>query len=185
MLFPNSLLLKKRKTFDEKDILPEHFMYMRHKPGHDWKVGDEFPTYEKINMDQSFNWNVYSIPVWTRFNDQKVYSPEHGIMAYSVGTIKNISEYSADLPPNIVGIKHVPLEFNYSHCELYPNGFEPKAKTRKHKNLRRAIRHALTTDWKKKIDPYQKVSFWTNVKEYIKMLQVRRSFKKHIKKKRD
>ena len=80
MNFPNFFLQKdNRSKLPEKLILDSHFMYVRHKPGHDWKIEDGLPDFSKIKIGtekkdrQSMNWNIFSIPIWARFNDKTEY----------------------------------------------------------------------------------------------------------------
>jgi hypothetical protein len=142
-------------------------MYARHKPGYDWKDGDDYPDYTKIKPTQSFNWSAFSIPVWTRFNDRKEYLSDYGIMGYSVNSIRNAHHFSRILPEKAFGLRHIPLEYNYSHCETYFN-------TAINDNInRREFRYILKTAWEVKIFPYSNVNKLNTLFELLFMIKHR------------
>lgn len=149
MRFPKQLYQKDRIALEEEKIHPLNYMYARHKPNVDWKIGDEFPDFSKIRSNQSFNWSAYSLPVWVRFNNQKEYYHGYGVMAYSVNTLKNAHLIDENISANMFGIRHVPEFNNYSHCELYEtNNHSTKEK--------RAWRMMLKHNCQKHILPGQK-----------------------------
>ena len=113
-------------------------MYARHPESFWNQQAGEYLAFEKIRSDQSFNWSAFSIPIWVRFNDRKVYQENYIVVGYYVNTIRNTHKLKPELPPNSYGLKHDPIENNYSHCELYPDKIEKKWKrayriTLKHK----------------------------------------------------
>ncbi len=94
-------------------------MYSRHKPGIDWRIGDDFPDFGKIKVDQSFNWSAFSIPVWARYTDLKEYKSEYGILGICVRSIRKTHEINTIFDNNSWIVRHDPKQFNYSHCELH------------------------------------------------------------------
>ncbi len=119
MRFPKSLYQNGRETLGEEKILPITYMFARHKPRVDWVIGEDFPDFTKLKSDQSFNWSPFSLPIWARFNNQKVYFKDYGVMGYSVKKIKNAHLIDNNIPADIFRIHHQPDPNNYSHCELY------------------------------------------------------------------
>jgi len=165
MRFPRCLETKGRTPYPEHKINLKNYMYARHKPGYDWNPDEEFPDFSKISSYQSFNWSAFSIPVWVRFNDQKEYKKDYGVIGYSVNTIRNIHIIDKTLPLNSYGIKHKPEEFNFSHSELYPLNI-----TKKHKRIYRLnLKHKC----QKKILPYSNVSRLRIFFDYFIMLKHR------------
>lgn len=152
MRFPKKLLQNERKTYDEEFIHSLNYMYARHKPHSEWKLGEDYPDFTKIKSDQSFNWSAFSIPVWARFNSQKIYQADYGVISYSVYTIRNAHLFDENVPANVFGIHHVPDPNNYSHCELYEINNHSKID-------KRAWRMALKHRCHKPHLPEQKVTF--------------------------
>lgn len=92
-------------------------MYARHKPESDWKNDDEYPDFNIIKADQSFNWSAYSTGLWAKFSDKMEFKNDYGIVAYNVKSIRNsLGKISND--DGHTTINHKPLLANYSHCEL-------------------------------------------------------------------
>lgn len=127
-------------------------MYCRHKPGSDWKVDDEYPDFSKIKSDQSLNWSSFSKSFWVRYNDNKNYLEEYGVIGYSVNTILNTHKKDSRISQGIFGIKHKSCVNNYSHCELYPK------QANLPKSTKQAFRLALKINCIKALKPGQKVS---------------------------
>jgi hypothetical protein len=123
MKFPSFFLEQKKRPILEGDIFKDfHFMYARHKPGHDWNIEEGIPDFSKIKLkDQSFNWSIYSIPIWTRFNDKKEYLDNYAVVGFSVDTICHTSLWSTEFKDSTLGLEHKPIELNYSHCQLKLN----------------------------------------------------------------
>jgi len=165
MRFPGWLRCQNCKPFPEDKIHFKNLMYARHAPNH-WEKRRKFPDVTQIRSDQSFNWSAFSIPVWTRFNNKKEYKENHGVCGYSVYTIRNAHLFNNNLPKNAYGVKHTPIETNFSHCELYSINVG-----RRNQKLKNAYRHALKVNAKPKIYPYQRVSKFTNCIEFFKMLK--------------
>ena len=120
MQFPSSLKQNDRRKLPENCILSWQYMYARHPRSH-WSEDEDFPQFETIRSKQSFNWSAFSIPIWARFNDLMEYQSGYGVAGYRVKTIRRAHEYNDELPKEACGIKHDPIENNYSHCELYPD----------------------------------------------------------------
>jgi len=158
-----------REKLSENKILSFHCLYSRHKAYSQWEKDVDYPDFNQIQIDQSFNWSAFSYPVWTRFNPEKEYMPNYGIMSYKVFTIKNLHKYSELIPKNSIGIEHAPEEYNYSHCQLYPiNSDFEKCKINREK--RRELRHILSRRWVKKLEPYEepnKIEFLRYFSVYI------------------
>jgi hypothetical protein len=122
-------------------------MYARH-PNTDWGTDQEFPLFEKISSNQSFNWSAYSIPTWARFTDQQEFRYNYGVAGYYVKTIREAHKLKQDVLENSYGLKHDPNSNNYSHCVLYPDEI-PK----NNKKLKRAYRATLKHKIKRSIYP--------------------------------
>ena len=167
MQFPECLKRKGRKTLPEKKINNKNLMYARHKPGVQWKIGDEFPDFKQIRSDQSFNWSAFSIPVWARFNERQEFFYNYGVMGYSVHTIRNAHLYKQEneqIPEKAFGITHKPLENNYSHCEIFPINAQTKIE-------KRSFRYYLVRiNSKRKILPKQYVKKKKNFVEFFIMM---------------
>jgi len=118
-------------------------IYARFKPGSDWRQEEQLPAYEKIKVDQSFNWEVFSIPEWTRFNPNREYLANYAVVAFKIHPIR-LSEkivLPAGFTPlinNSLDIVHKPIPENYSHCELACDPAIHKDKT-----VRRIIRMTI------------------------------------------
>lgn len=152
MHFPKQLYQNERKTYGEESIHSLNYMYARHKPHSEWKAGEEYPDFTKIKSDQSFNWSAFSLPVWARFNNQKVYLAEYGVLGYSVYTMRNAHLFDEKVPVTVFGINHKTDPNNYSHCELYEVNNCSKAD-------KRAWRMTLKHRCHKPLLPFQKVTF--------------------------
>ncbi len=148
MKFPKCLEQRNRKVIQEKFILFFNFMFARHKPYSQWLPDDEYPEFSQIRTDQSFNWSVFSTPIWTRFNNQKQYLRDYGVIGYKVRTIKCTSKYDNQFEDETLLLKHKPDKNNYSHCELYLN----KEITRKQK---RDLRYTLKNECIKSYKPLE------------------------------
>lgn len=119
MKFPNSLLQKSRRTYPSNLILSFNYMFAR-CPNIDWQEGEEFPDFNAIKLDQSFNWSVFSTPSWARFNDNKEYREGYGVIGIKVDTIRNSGKFNPKFNSSLLNLIHDPLEYNYSHCVLIP-----------------------------------------------------------------
>ena len=144
-----------REIIREEKLHLRNFMYARHKPNVDWKVGEEYPDFSKIRSQQSFNWSAFSLPVWVRFNNNKEYQSGYGVIGYSVNTIKNIHLINKDIPENLFCLHHVPENNNYSHCELYPPN---KVSKKDGREFRMMLKH----NCQKHILPERKVT-WVKI----------------------
>jgi hypothetical protein len=113
-------------------------MYARHKPDVQWKEGDDFPDFNQIRAYQSFNWSAFSLPLWVRFNDEKEYLKDYGIVSFSVRTILLNSTQNSLQTKNPYNLVHQKIPNNYSHCELIETTKLDKAKKRE---LRLSLKH--------------------------------------------
>jgi hypothetical protein len=118
MDFPSELYQKDRKKLPLHRIKFRNFMYSRHKPDSQWQRGDDYPDFNQIKADQSLNWSAFSIPIWVRFNNQREYLYDYGVVGYPVKAILNISDETNK--KKLVSLKHEPDPNNYSHCEITP-----------------------------------------------------------------
>ncbi len=118
MNFPKGLLANSRAEYPEDFILGFHQVFSRFKPGTQWQLGEEFPNFESIRSDQSFNWCVFSEPYWVRFNDTKAYLEDYGVIGFCVKSIRIAHELNEKIKIEQYSIIHRPIETNYSHCEL-------------------------------------------------------------------
>ena len=91
---------------------------MRNKPGHSWNLEEDIPDFSQISSSQSFNWCRYSIPQWVRFNENKEYLIDYAIVGIKSKVIRYSKKYNQNIENFIYSVTHVPLNFNYSHCEL-------------------------------------------------------------------
>ena len=120
MQFPNSLLRGIRKIHTSNKIKFCHFMYVR-VPDIQYDGNyDDFPNLAYIRSEQSTTWSAYSLPDWTRFNDKKHYISNSGILGLKVKTILEIN-INTEEQPNFWRLLHIPVEFNYSHCQFQTN----------------------------------------------------------------
>lgn len=118
MQFPEKLKLNGRTKKENTAIKSLNSLYARHKIKAEWTDGDDYPTFNTIKPDQSFNWGAYSIAFWVRFNDHCEYKSEYGIVKYRVKSIRNSFLKHLPTKDEFELIKHEPIENNYSHCEL-------------------------------------------------------------------
>ena len=162
MKFPKKLLSKSRPVLSEERIHDKNYMYCRHSVPSQWKEKDEFPQFNTIGLKQSFNWSSFSIPVWTRFTDNKEYKSNHGVAGYSMFTIRNTNQYDISFKNNSWCVKHLPIDNNYSHCELMV--FRELNKTQ-----RRAIRMTLKFKCRAIIRPKQKYNRMRLPSDRLKM----------------
>lgn len=137
-------------------------MFSRHKPGAEWKQGEDYPDFNTIKADQSFNWSAYSIPIWTRFNDQKIYYADYGVMAYSVKTILFIKK-RLNQHEDYFKLDHKPVDYNYSHCELLGDISD------KNKTERREIRMIFKHNCMVKFMPFEQMGYSLPWKEILMM----------------
>ncbi len=120
MRFPKHLYSngKENSPLDSSKIKFYQYLYMRVHHSH-WDDKDEFPGLNVIKTDQSLNWGAFSIPIWARFDDNKNYKIDNGVIGVKVKAI--ISNYRSNhnnTDANYPLILHKPLQNNYSHCEL-------------------------------------------------------------------
>jgi hypothetical protein len=163
MEYPSDLYQNGRIKLSRTDIHNSDYMYARHKPGYDWDEDQELPDFSKIKIDpenpdknQSFNWDKFSKPHWTRFNLGKKYLEEYAVIGFLTETIRNISKYVENLEPNLIDIEHEPIEINYSHCQLScAERFRRKNNKKEKRKIRRAIRMAMKHNSKVFLKPYE------------------------------
>lgn len=163
MNFPENLKWGDQKIYPEHKISKKNYMYARHKPGSDWKDGDEYPDFSKIRSNQSFNWSAFSIPIWVRFNDREEYLKEYGVIGYSVETIRNFHDDVLVSTTSPYGVKHYPLKSNYSHCEMY------ESKTLITKAEKREFRLKIKHNCIKNLKPYEQRRKTQILLDYVKM----------------
>lgn len=118
MKFPLMLLQKNRKCLSSNRINNWNYLYTRHKPSYDWDESEGLPDFTKLKIDQSYNWCNFSIPIWTRFNNNKQYLSDYAVAGFKVKTIRNVYKYMNDFDSPITEVHHKPVPNNYSHCEL-------------------------------------------------------------------
>ena len=141
MDFPNCLVHNGRKIYPSALILSFNFMFAR-CPMTDWVEGEDFPDFEKIKSNQSFNWSAFSIPIWARFTNLRVYKSDYGIIGYNVRTIRKTGTLNPKFENDTFKLEHKPIENNYSHCELV----QLKAVAKKDKReLRMTFKHNCIT----------------------------------------
>ena len=137
MEHPECLLQKGRKVYSPHFILSFNYMFAR-CPRNDWESGEDYPNFGQIRSDQSFNWSVFSIPLWTRFTDAQEYRDGYGVIGYKVKTIRETHIINPVFENDTFNILHKPLLNNYSHCELA----QLKEVTKKQKrDLRMTFKH--------------------------------------------
>jgi hypothetical protein len=138
-------------------------MYARHKPGHDWDESEGLPDFSKIKLEsQSFNWNIFSIPIWTRFNDKKEYFENYAVVGFSVETIRYTFKYNPQFQDHTLGLDHLPVKYNYSHCQLRMNRELNKLEKRE---LRLILKNKSVVPLK----PNQKQGYLGLFKDILKM----------------
>lgn len=125
MEYPQELYSNGRSKCKNEEIKNEHFLYMRHLPGHSWKTEEGIPDYNTIKLDysnrdanQSCNWDKYSEPHWVRFDIEKNYRIDNAVVGYLVNIIRNLNSFKPEVPADIVDVEHDPIDQNYSHCQL-------------------------------------------------------------------
>lgn len=138
MKFPRDLYKNNRRELSTSLILSPHYMYWRCSPTSDWTPDQPFPEFSRIKSDQSFNWSAFSTPDWARYNDKKEYRSNYGVIGCKVDSIKHTNLINERFEDNTFGLSHKPIEFNYSHCELYPKrNITPKDK----REIRMTFKH--------------------------------------------
>jgi hypothetical protein len=137
MNFPKCLLHKGRITYPSTLIFSFNFMFMR-CPRSDWEEGDDYPEFSKIKPEQSFNWSVFSLPLWARFTDMMEYKDGYGVIGYKVKTIREPNKINQRFERNLLSLNHKPIENNYSHCELFTN---KKLEKKDRRDLRMTFKH--------------------------------------------
>lgn len=140
MRFPLSLRTNGREALSSDKILRFHYAFARHKPSSDWNAQEELPDFSKIKLDQSFNWSIYSIPLWTRFDDSMNYKSDYAVVGYKVSTIRLTNRINPSFQNFIFDIKTDPLENNYSHIVLVTDPDLKINKTQK-RELRMTLKH--------------------------------------------
>ncbi len=138
MKFPSLLLQNDREKIFSEGIRNWNYLYTRHKPSSDWNPDEDLPDFTKIKIDQSFNWCNFSIPIWTRFNNEKKYLSDYAVAGFKAKTIREEHLKSEMFDSKVIDIEHKPLSTNYSHCELFT--FKKLSKTEKRK-IRMTFRH--------------------------------------------
>lgn len=125
MEYPQELYANGREKCPNTDIKDDHYLYMRHLPGHSWKEEEGIPDYNTIKLDfnnrennQSCNWNIFSEPHWVRFDINKNYKIENAVVGYLVYNLRNLDLYNTEVPGDIIDAEHDPIDQNYSHCQL-------------------------------------------------------------------
>lgn len=116
MKFPKALLSKERPYLKVTVFNPKTKIFIRIKPNSSqWNSQENIPYYEQIRSEQSSNWDLLSIPIWTRFNDQKEYKSEYAVIGFYIQCVQNLKDekHSANWQ-----IQHAKLPNNYSHCDL-------------------------------------------------------------------
>lgn len=151
MKFPSELRSHGRRRLPNDRFASHHFLYARHKPSSDWNEEDGLPDFTRVKLDQSFNWCLLSIPVWTRFNEEREYLADYAVAAFSVFTIRESHRYTDAFESQVLDVEHVPLEDNYSHSELV-------CLSKLDKTQRREIRMTLRHNCRVPLKPNQKRS---------------------------
>jgi len=158
MEYPDALNTNGRPTLSKEEILADNYLYQRHKPGIDWVEKEGLPDFSKIKIDpkkpennQSYNWDRYSEPHWVRFNPQKEYQIEYAVVGYLTETIRNLKNYNSKLLNNFLDVEHVPVDINYSHCQLSCDRGATKSVRRE---MRKTLRHKV----KVYLNPYEEAS---------------------------
>lgn len=139
MNFPKSLYQRDRQKLNDKKIKNHHYLYMRNKPGYSWKVEDGIPDFNTIKVDQSFNWCLFSIPIWARFNDKKEYLENYAVTGIKTKTIRLTKEINNKFENFSWTAEHLPIENNYSHCQL--KKLNEKLTKDKIRELRLTLKH--------------------------------------------
>ena len=138
MRYPNALFQRGRKRLPKERIRVRDFVYARHKPSTDWDHRNGLPDFSRIKIDQSFNWCDFSIPIWTRFNDEREYLSDYAVAAFGVKTIRESHKKCTLFDSQVLDVEHIPFPHNYSHCAL----IALKALSKKERReLRMALRH--------------------------------------------
>lgn len=138
MRFPRALLQRGRPTLPKQRIHLSNYMYSRHKPSSDWDYVHGLPDFTRIRHDQSYNWCLFSIPAWTRFNSQHEYLQDYAVAAFSVRTIRESQPNGSISGSIVLDIEHRPQTDNYSHCELVTPSELTKIQKRQ---IRMKLRH--------------------------------------------
>jgi hypothetical protein len=137
MKYPLLLYKFGRRNLSDKSIKDYHYMFMRNKPNHGWDVAEGVPDFTTIKPDQSFNWCRFSLPVWVRFDDKKMYRRNYAVVAIYMNSVRHSQGIDQRFPDYSHNIKHKALPANYSHCELV----EKKLDKPTRRALRMTLRH--------------------------------------------
>ena len=105
------------------------------------------------------------MPHWVKINNHKIYLSKYGVASYSAETLRNAHLYSI-IEKNLFGVRHEPIEVNFSHCEMYITDESHKP----NKAERRAIRMALKHNCKVVIYPDREINIWRRVLYFLIML---------------
>jgi len=122
MEYPNELKTGDRVTYSFSDLHSSQSVYARFKPqSEQWNNEDDIPNLKVLRSKQSFNWNVFSIPEWTRFNDIPNYLDGYAVVGFSIKAFR--SKTNDSFKDIGIELHHIPEEYNYSHLQLYfPKG---------------------------------------------------------------
>lgn len=150
MNYPKTLFRNGRGLYPENKIKHHHRMYARHKPGYDWIVAEGLPDFSKIKIEaghsdanQSFNWSMFSLAHWVRFNPDKTFLENYAVISFRVKVIRNVHLFNPELKVPYLGVEHKPDEENFSHCQLYSLPNFDKAKKR---SIRLTLKHKARTE---------------------------------------
>ena len=164
MNYPRCLYQRNRKKLDDSQIKNNHYLFMRNKPGFSWDIEENIPDFSQISSNQSFNWCRYSIPQWVRFNEKKKYLIDYAIVGIKSKVIRYSKKHDNNLENFIYNVTHVPLDFNYSHCELF------QKKEIISKLEKRAFRMILKFNCKIYLNPYKEYNLFIILYHLSKML---------------
>lgn len=163
MQYPKELLRNHRDKLDSSDILDSHYLYKRHKPGHDWDENLDLPDFSKIriepdnqNENQSFNWEKFSEPHWVRFTPQGEYLLQYAVVGYLTETIRKADIYDQRVEKDLVDVEHDPIEENYSHCQIFCLDKLKQMQKAERKKQKRFIRLAMKHKALVSLKPYHK-----------------------------
>lgn len=113
MEFPQELVKNNRLNIEFSDEKGDSFLYMRVPPPH---IDDHGAwIYANLRSDQSFNWSLFSMPHWVRFNGDRIYLKDNRVIAFQVLYLMNASKLDPSFESDSWTLKHDSDEFNYSH----------------------------------------------------------------------
>lgn len=109
MIYPKQLLSNKKKLVFKRipQLKQQHYFY---------RLPSCYSSepYKGIKVDQSFNWNLFSIAHWVRWVKTEKNSPEYKIeQAVFKITQKSLYKIFKKVDLNII---HTPTKYNHSHC---------------------------------------------------------------------